>query len=106
MPPVTGGDFVFHSDFKDHLYTELPADVVIPGYPHTPDGQAAFYHDLLPRLMQKPYLLGAFIYRTTDSERCYVCGQNDCPIETRWGLLTIDGEPKPAYDAVRRVYGE
>jgi len=98
------GNFLFVSDFKDHLYAELPADVVIPGYPHTPEGQGAFYRDLLPRLMQKPYLLGAFIYCYSDSQSCYVCGQEDCPIETRWGLVTIEGELKPAYNEVRKVW--
>ena len=98
------GDFLFISDFKDHLYAELPADVVIPGYPHTPEGQGAFYRDILPRLMRKPYLLGAFIYCYGDSPKCYVCGQEDCPIETRWGLTTIDGETKPAYKAVQEVW--
>ena len=98
------GDFLFISDFKDHLYAELPAQTVIPAYPHTPEGQAAFYRDLLPRLMRKPYLLGAFIYCYGDSTRCYVCGQDDCPVETRWGLTTVDGQEKPAYQAVRQVF--
>ena len=100
------GDFLFHSDFKDHLYAELPEKTVIPAYPHTPEGQAALYRDLLPRLTRKPYLLGAFIYCYSDSPRCYVCGQEDCPIETRWGLTTIDGQEKPAWHAVRQVFGK
>ena len=95
------GNFLFNSDFKDHLYAELPVKTVIPAYPHTPKGQADFYRDILPRLKRKPYLIGAFIYCYADSPRCYVCGQEDCPIETRWGLITVDGEKKPAYDAVR-----
>jgi hypothetical protein len=98
------GNFLFNSDFRDHLYTELPAKTVIPAYPHTPDGQADFYRDLLPRLMRTPYLLGAFIYCYSDSPRCYVCGQGDCPIETRWGLITVDGQKKPAYHAVRQMF--
>jgi len=98
------GNFLFNSDFKDHLYMELPAETVIPAYPHTPEGQAEFYRDLLPRLMRTPYLLGAFIYCYSDSPHCYVCGQKECPIETRWGLITVDGEKKPSYDAVRRVF--
>ena len=98
------GNFLFNSDFRDHLYSELPAKTVISAYPHTPEGQAAFYRDILPQLMRKPYLLGAFIYCYSDSPRCYVCHQNDCPIETRWGLTTVDGEEKPAYKAVRDVW--
>ena len=100
------GNFLFNSDFRDHLYTEMPAKTVISVYPHSPEGQAGFYRDLLPRLLRKPYLLGAFIYNYRESERCYVCGQEDCPIETRWGLTTIDGREKPAYHAVREVFGE
>ena len=98
------GDFLFISDFKDHLYAELPAGVVIAEYPHTPEGQADFYRDILPRLMQKPYLLGAFIYCYADSQKCYVCGQSDCPIETRWGLTTMQGKEKPAYYEVRKAW--
>jgi hypothetical protein len=56
--------------------------------------------------MRTPYLLGAFIYNYTDSARCYVCGQEDCPIETRWGLTTIDGQEKPAYQAVQQTFAE
>ncbi|MDR1532317.1 MAG: hypothetical protein LBS62_09060 [Clostridiales bacterium] len=100
------GNFLFNSDFKDHFYAELPAKNVIPAYPHTPEGQAAFYRDILPRLMNKPYLLGAFIYCYGDSPRCYVCGQSDCPIETRWGLTAMDGREKPAYFAVRDAWAE
>jgi hypothetical protein len=98
------GNFLFNSDFQDHFYAELPAGTVIPAYPHTPDGQAAFYGEILTRLMAKPYLIGALTYCYGDSTRCYVCGQNDCPIETRWGLTTVDGLEKPAYFAVRDVW--
>jgi len=98
------GDFLFISDFREPLYTELPARNVIRGFPHTPEGQADFYRDALPRFMKIPYLLGAFIYCYGDSRSCYVCGQEDCPIETRWGLTTMDGKEKPAYEAVRKVW--
>jgi hypothetical protein len=98
------GDFLFISDFREHLYAELPVQNVIPEYPHTPEGQGEFYRVILPRLMQKPYLLGAFIYCYSDSPRCYVCGQEDCPIETRWGLVTMEGKPKPAYEEVRKAW--
>lgn len=98
------GNFLFNSDFREHLYAELPEKNVIAAYPHTPEGQADFYRAILPRLMRKPYLLGAFIYCYGDSSRCYVCGQEDCPVETRWGLTTVNGQEKPAYDAVRHSF--
>jgi hypothetical protein len=94
------GNFLFYSDFKYHTYAEMPANVVIKKYPHTPEGQAEFYRAILPRLAAKPYLIGAFIYSYADSERCYICGQEECPIETKWGLTTVDGKEKPSYYAV------
>jgi hypothetical protein len=98
------GDFVFKSDMKDHFYCELPEKTVIRGCPHTPEGQADFYSDLIPRLTDMPFLIGMFIYQYSDSKPCYVCGQSDCPVETRWGLTTVDGEKKPSWFAVRDAF--
>ncbi|MDR2686881.1 MAG: hypothetical protein LBB75_03955, partial [Oscillospiraceae bacterium] len=89
-----------------HLYCELPADYVIPGYPHTPQGQADFYADILPRFAKHPYVLGEFIYAWKDSTSCYLCGQHDCPSETGWGLVDWEGNPKPALAAVKEAYGK
>ena len=100
------GDYLFVSDMKLHLYQEMPANVVIKGYPHTPDGQAKFYSYMLPHLAKKKFLVGAFVYCWQDSEACYVCGQGECPIETRWGLVSLDEKEKPAYYAVQDVWGK
>jgi len=105
---ASGGyaDFLFKLDFCNHFYSELPRTTVIRQYPHTPEGQAGFYRDVFPRLAKLPYLLGAFVYCWKDGERCYVCGQDDCPTETRWGLLDSQGNEKPAFAAVRDALGE
>jgi hypothetical protein len=79
---------VFEEVAAMHLYRELPAYNVIPGYPHTPEGQAAFYTDVLPMLRELDFLAGVFIYCYADSDMCYFCGQHDCPVETKWGLVT------------------
>ncbi|MDR1733865.1 MAG: hypothetical protein LBR73_03180 [Oscillospiraceae bacterium] len=97
------GDFLFQIDFCYHFYSELPKKVVIKKYPHTPEGQAGFYTAIWPRLKKLPFLLGAFVYCWGDSHRCYVCGQEDCPTETRWGLTTVDGKEKPSYYAVQEA---
>lgn len=97
-------DLIFNSDLTNHLYRELPKRTYIPGYPHTPKGQADFYRDILPRLYRIPYLCGAFIYCYTDAERCYICGQGDCPTETRWGLVDCEGGEKPSYYSVRDAF--
>ncbi|MDR1465543.1 MAG: hypothetical protein LBJ11_09640 [Oscillospiraceae bacterium] len=100
---ASGGyaDFLFQLDFCNHFYSELPKRTVIKKYPHTAQGQADFYRDIFPRLQNLPFLLGAFVYCYADSDKCYVCDQDDCPTETRWGLVTMDHKEKPSYYAVR-----
>lgn len=48
---------------------------------------------------------GLIVYCWSDSDRCYVCGQEDCPTETRWGLVTCDDKEKPSYYAVKEAFG-
>ena len=99
------GDFLFKSDYVNHLFKELPKTTLIPGYPHTPEGQARFFRDLIPRMYDLPFVGGVIVYCYSDSERCYMCGQADCPTETRWGLVDVDGKEKPSYYAVRKAFG-
>ena len=99
------GDFIFKSDYVNHLFKELPKTTLIPGYPHTPEGQAKFFRDLIPRMYNLPFVGGLIVYCYADSERCYMCGQSDCPTETRWGLVDVEGKEKPSYYAVRKAFG-
>jgi hypothetical protein len=94
-------DFLFQYDFCLHFYSEMPAKIRIKKYPHTPEGQAGFYSEIYDRLTKLPFMLGAFQYCYSDSKECYICKQEDCPTETRWGIVTVDGKEKPAYYAVR-----
>ena len=41
-----------------------------------------------------------------DTSKCYVCGQTDCPVETKWGIVDCDLNPKPAYYAVKEAFAE
>jgi len=99
-------NYLFSLEFAPHIYREVKEDYVIPGFPHTPEGHAKFYADVIPRLAKYPFVIGEFIYSWKDSERCYVCYQPDCPIETSWGLLYADGSPKPSLAVVREAYGK
>ena len=99
------GDFIFKSDYVNHLFKELPKTTLIPGYPHTPEGQGRFFRDLIPRMYDLPFVGGLIVYCYSDSERCYMCGQSDCPTETRWGLVDVNGNEKPSYYAVRKAFG-
>ncbi|MCQ2462238.1 MAG: hypothetical protein MJ177_02390 [Clostridia bacterium] len=104
--PSNYANYIFRSEFTNHFYRELPAWTVIPGYPHTPQGQAKFYRDIIPRLKKMDFLCGMIIYCWQDSEMCYVCGQDDCPTETRWGLVDCEGKEKPSYYAVKEAFND
>ncbi len=99
-------NLIFKSDYKTHLYKELPKTTVIPGYPHTYEGQARFYSNIIPELYKKSCLAGTFIYSYSDASACHVCGQTDCPTETQWGLTKRDGTMKPSYYAVKEAFSK
>lgn len=98
-------NLIFKSDYRDHFYKQIPKYVKIPGYNHTPVGQAKFYNDIFERLYNKQFVVGAFIYSYHDAHACHVCGQEDCPTETKWGLTDRQGNPKPSYYAVKKIFG-
>ena len=64
---------------------------------HTPKIQANFIAESYRIFAQKPYVLGATYYRWKDQATCWQCGKADCPAETAWGLLELDGSLKPSY---------
>ena len=97
---------LFQGEFANHIYSELAEGVELTGYPHSPEGQAKFYADLIPVVRSLDYCLGAFIYMWNDSQQCYVCGQADCPVETGWGIVDGNGDPKPAYYAVQAAFAD
>lgn len=99
-------DFMFRGDMTNHLYKELPAITIIPGCPHTPEGQAKFYRKVLKLFYNLDFICGAIVFNYTDYDKCAYCGQSDCPTETRWGLVDVNGKPKPSYYAVKELYGE
>jgi len=102
--PEKHADYLFQIDTKNHLYSELPRGVAVRRCPHTPEGQARFYSEVLPRLAKLPFLVGMIVYAWKDGERCYACGQSDCPTETRWGLVDTQHREKPSYYAVRDAF--
>ncbi len=97
---------IFDGEYANHIYRELPEDTGLYNYEHTPVGQAKFYTDVLNRLQDLDYLIGAIIYMWDDSDHCYVCGQADCPVETGWGIVDGRGRIKPAYKAVKLGFAE
>ncbi len=72
--------------------------------PHTEEGQAAFYAEILPKLLADSRLAGAVVYCWRDSKTCFTCGADDCPCETAWGITRCDGTRKPAYDIIKEHF--
>ena len=97
-------DLLFKGEYANHIYRELSEGTGLAGYPHTPEGQAKFFADLIPIVKNLDFCIGAFIYMWNDSERCYVCGQKGCPVETGWGIVDGDGNLKPSYYAVQKAF--
>ncbi len=101
--PSQWGDAIF-DNMGDHFYRQIASTATYRGYPHTPQGQAQFYADILPRLKKLKCLAGVILYCCQDSSFCWFCGFEGCPSETRWGILDPTGKPKPAFDAVKAAF--
>lgn len=97
-------DKLFGTELKNHLYCELPSGVRLKRYEHSPEDQARFMRDAIRRFRRLPFVCGAFVYCCSDSPRCYICGQEDCPVETAWGLIDNQGRKKPAWYAVKDAF--
>lgn len=104
--PAERADLIFNGEYSNHLYCELAEGTGLYKFPHTPEGQAEFFEDIIPKIRSLDYVIGMCVYCWGDSDSCYVCGQADCPVETGWGLVDGKGNPKPAYYAVQKAYEE
>lgn len=100
------GALLFDGEYSNHIYCELAEGIGLYGFEHTAEGQAKFYEYIIPKIENLDYVIGAFVYEWQDNGRCYVCGQNECPVETKWGIVDYEGNPKPAYYAVQKAFGE
>ena len=97
---------LFDTELASHLYRELQGGYQLNKYRHTIEDQARFFTDTIARLKKLDFLCGAIVYCYSDSDACYICGQSDCPVETGWGLIDLNGNPKPAYYAVQKAFEE
>ena len=104
--PEYRAELMFDGEFSNHLYRELPEGYGLYGFPHTHEGQADFFSYVIPKVRELDYVIGMFVYCWQDSGDCYVCGQTDCPVETKWGLVDGEGNPKPAYYAVKEAFSD
>lgn len=104
--PEYRASLLFDGEFSNHLYCELQEGFGLYGFEHTPEGQAAFFEYIIPEIRKLDFVIGTIVYCWSDSDDCYVCGQEDCPVETKWGLVDNEGNPKPAYYAVKEAFAQ
>lgn len=98
------GEKLYSGELINHVYKEINAEYMVTGYEHTEEGQGKFLADFIPRVRKLDYLVGTIVYCYSDSDSCYICGQTDCPVETGWGLVDGDGNPKDSYYAVQTAF--
>jgi len=112
-------DYLFGEEQIAHLYKALPDGYYLSNYNHDKEGQAKFYLDTINRLSTLPFVCGFFAYCYTDSDECYQCSGESCPVETGWGLVELgeankEGAPydennvklKPSYYAIQEAFGK
>ena len=104
--PEERANLIFNGEYSNHLYCELAEGMGLYRFPHTPEGQADFFEYIIPKIRKLDYVIGMNVYCWGDSDSCYVCGQADCPVETGWGLVDGQGNPKPSYYAVQKAYAD
>ncbi len=109
-------EYIFQDDQIAHLYKALPEGYELTDYAHTEEGQAAFFTDTVKMLSKLDCVCGIFVYMYTDSKECYQCGQEGCPVETGWGLVTLDEDSgvynedtvykKASFYAIQEAFGK
>lgn len=70
---------------------------------HTEEVQADYLRRGVELFAENPHVMGSFLFCWKDAAHCYHCGLSDCPAECFWGIVDQNGEPKPAYHAVREA---
>ncbi len=74
------------------------------GRPHTEAVQAEFILEVMRVFRKHPAVIGEFFFRWRDVEQCWQCGDPLCPSECAWGIIDMNGKPKPGYYALKKAY--
>jgi len=95
------------SKYSAHFYGETSAET-LNDIPHTPDGQAEYFRQVMTELKTVDCLAGLIVYCCEDKETCFNCGHSWCPYETKYGIFNysaVDGgaAPKPAVAELKEL---
>lgn len=67
---------------------------------HSPREQADYVRVAKRLFLDHPRVAGDFFFKWSDDPACWQCGQAACPAECAWGLVDVNGVPKPAWHAL------
>jgi hypothetical protein len=73
---------------------------------HSPAEQAQYVRTCVRIFAEHPHCIGNFFFRYGDTETCWQCGKPLCPAECAWGMVDVQGRPKPVADALARAIRE
>ncbi len=63
--------------------------------------QAEYVAACMDIFVQHPEVIGTFWYALHDQDEvCWECGNPECNLYSSWGLLHVDGSPKPSLEAM------
>jgi len=71
---------------------------------HSPEEQADYIRECMRIFAEHPAVIGEFFFRWSDTETCWQCGDPLCPAECAWGIVDVNGNPKPGYYALKESY--
>ncbi len=96
----------FNSDVCRYKDWDRNNTVKWRGLDHSEETQAEYIAECLRIFRDHPHCIGNLFFQWQDMARCWQCGDDDCPAETAWGCIRVDGTPKPGYEALKRFIRE
>lgn len=73
---------------------------------HSEALQAEYIRHCVKIFAENEHCIGDLFFQWQDQERCWQCGEPDCPSECAWGCIRTDGTPKPGYAALAEEYAK
>ncbi len=94
----------FNSDVCRWKDWDAPGMEKWMGKDHTEELQAEYIRHCVKIFAENEHCIGDLFFQWQDQERCWQCGEPDCPSECAWGCIRTDGTPKPGFYALMEEY--